>query len=137
MHPNKYILLVEDDDIDAMTVRRALRDVNATFLLDRVTNGEEGLHFLRDSTNHRPGLILLDLNMPRMNGIEFLVELKTDPALRRIPVVVLTTSREDTDRLDAFDNCIGGYMVKPVDYEQFVKVMEIICEYWTCSEKAS
>lgn len=137
MQPNDHILLIEDDDIDTMTVRRAMRDLDATYQLSCVTNGEEGLDFLRDPFNPRPGLILLDINMPRMNGIEFLTEMKADPALRPIPVTILTTSKEELDRLAAFDNSVAGYMVKPVDYHQFVKIMKTICNYWAISEKAA
>jgi len=133
MTPQQHILLVEDDDIDAMTVRRTLGELGAPNPLDRVSDGERALRFLRDAANPRPGLILLDLNMPRMNGIEFLSELKRDLALRMIPVVVLTTSSEEGDRLAAFSNSVAGYMVKPVDYPQFVRVMRLIRDYWLTS----
>jgi len=133
MTPHQHILLVEDDDIDAMTVRRTLTELGAANPLDRVSDGERALRFLRDTANALPGLILLDLNMPRMNGIELLTELKRDPALRVIPVVVLTTSSEEGDRLAAFSNSVAGYMVKPVDYPQFVGVMQLIREYWMTS----
>ncbi len=136
MKVNDNILLIEDDDIDIMTVRRALKDLGAANPLDYVTNGEEGLKFLRDKTNIRPQLILLDLNMPRMNGIEFLVEMKADPALSAIPVVVLTTSKEEVDRIASFSNNVAGYMVKPVDYVQFVEVMRVIRNYWLCCEES-
>lgn len=135
MKPHDSILLVEDDDIDVMTVRRALKDLGATHPLDCVTNGEEGLAFLRDPVNPRPGLILLDLNMPRMNGIEFLVEIKADPELKRIPVVVLTTSQEEIDRTNSFSQNVAGYMVKPVDYRQFVEIIRVIRDYWMSSEQ--
>lgn len=137
MLPNDHILLIEDDDIDTMTVRRAMSDLDVTYQLSCVTNGEEGLDFLRDPANPRPGLILLDINMPRMNGIEFLTEMKADPALKSIPVAILTTSKEELDRVAAFDNSVAGYMVKPVDYHQFVKIMKAICNYWAISEKTA
>jgi CheY-like chemotaxis protein len=133
MTPNQHILLVEDDDIDAMTVRRTLGELGASNPLDRATDGERALAFLRDPSNPRPGLILLDLNMPRMNGIEFVTEIKRDPHLRIIPVVVLTTSSEEGDRIAAFSNSVAGYMVKPVDYPQFVAVMALIRDYWMTS----
>ena len=136
MQPHDHILLIEDDDVDTMTVRRALKDLGATHPLDCVTNGEEGLIFLRDPANFRPGLILLDLNMPRMNGLEFLAEMKADPALKYIPVVVLTTSKEETDRMVSFRHSVAGYMVKPVDYRQFVEIMRVIRDYWMTSEQA-
>lgn len=135
MQSKDHILLIEDDDIDTMTVRRAMRDLDVPYQLSCVTNGEEGLDFLRNPLNPRPGLILLDINMPRMNGIEFLTEMKADPALKSIPVNILTTSKEELDRLAAFDNSVAGYMVKPVDYPQFVKIMSAIYNYWAISEK--
>ena len=133
MTPQQHILLVEDDDIDAMTVRRTLKELGAPNPLDREIDGERALLFLRNPANPRPGLILLDLNMPRMNGIELLAELKRDAQLRLIPVVVLTTSSEEGDRLAAFNNSVAGYMVKPVDYPQFVKIMGLIRDYWMTS----
>jgi CheY-like chemotaxis protein len=133
MTPEQHILLVEDDDIDALTVRRTLKELGANNPLDRATDGERALAFLRDPVQPRPGLILLDLNMPRMNGIEFVTEIKKDPQLRIIPVVVLTTSSEEGDRIAAFSNSVAGYMVKPVDYPQFVVIMSLIRDYWMTS----
>lgn len=126
-----HILLLEDDDIDAMTVRRAIRELKSSIVLDRVTDGEAGLEYLKEK---RPNLILLDLNMPRMNGVEFLDALKHDDELRRIPVVVLTTSEEDTDRIKTFNIGAAGYMVKPVEFEPFVEIMRTIEAYWTTSK---
>ena len=128
------VLLVEDDQVDAMTVQRALKDINVTNRLDIVGDGEEALAFLRDPENERPCIILLDLSMPRMNGIEFLQVAKQDEALRRIPVVVLTASTEEQDKVDSFNLGVAGYMVKPVDYGQFVEVVKTIDLYWTLSE---
>jgi CheY-like chemotaxis protein len=136
MKPDHPLLLVEDDRVDAMTVVRALKQVGASNPLHHVTDGEFALEFLRNPENPRPGLILLDLNMPRMNGIEFLSVAKHDPALRAIPVVVLTTSQEEKDRLASFDLSAAGYMMKPVDYEQFVEVMRVVRDYWLRSEAA-
>ncbi len=133
MTPHEHILLIEDDDIDALTVRRTLKELGASNPLDREVDGERGLEFLRDRNRPRPGLILLDLNMPRMNGIEFLAEIKRDAALCLIPVVVLTTSSEEGDRIAAYSNSVAGYMVKPVDYPQFVGIMALIRDYWLTS----
>jgi len=133
MTPEQHILLVEDDDIDAITVRRTLKELGAPNPLDRASDGERALKCLRDPTRPRPGLILLDLNMPRMNGIEFVAEVKRDPQLRLIPVVVLTTSSEENDRTAAFEQSVAGYMVKPVDYPAFVTVMALIRDYWMTS----
>jgi len=134
MRGTEPILLVEDDQVDAMTVKRALREIKVTNRLDIVGDGEEALAFLGDPENERPCIILLDLNMPRMNGIEFLTVAKQDEALKRIPVVVLTASGEEQDKVNSFDLGVVGYMIKPVDYQQFVEVMRTIDLYWTLSE---
>jgi len=130
----KPVLLVEDDTIDAMTVRRAFRDLNVANSLAHALNGEEALDYLRDETNERPCVILLDLNMPKMNGTEFLKIVKVDPSLKRIPVVVLTTSNEERDILESFRSSVAGYIVKPVDYRKFVEAIQTIDLYWTLSE---
>ena len=133
MHKSRPLLLVEDDQVDARAVKRALGDLNMADSVVHLPNGEEALAYLRSGVNERPCLILLDLNMPRMNGIEFLREVKNDPSLRRIPIVVLTTSREDRDVLGTFEQSIAGYMVKPIDYPRFVKTIKAITEYWSLS----
>lgn len=131
---NKPILLVEDDQVDTMTVKRALKEIHVTNPLVHLENGEEAVHYLRDSKREKPCIILLDLNMPIMNGIEFLQVVKHDDQLRRIPVVVLTTSEEQQDKVNSFNLGVAGYMAKPVDYRQFVEVMRSIDAYWTISE---
>ncbi|MEO6696787.1 MAG: response regulator [Gammaproteobacteria bacterium] len=132
--PNKPILLVEDDQVDVMTVKRALKELHVTNPLVDLENGELALAYLRDARNARPCIILLDLNMPVMNGIEFLQAVKSDSELKRLPVVVLTTSEEQQDKVNSFNLGIAGYMAKPVDYRQFVEVMRSIDTYWTISE---
>lgn len=131
---NCPILLIEDDQVDAMTVRRALKELKVTNPLIHQEQGEAALAYLQDPANDRPCLILLDLNMPVMGGIEFLQALKALPTLKRIPTIVLTTSTEDEDKCRSFDLGIAGYMCKPVDYRQFVEVMRSIDTYWTLSE---
>lgn len=131
---NKPILLVEDDQVDTMTVIRALKDIHVTNPLVQQENGEDALNYLSDSNNEKPCIILLDLNMPIMNGIEFLQVLKHDDQLKGIPVVVLTTSEEQQDKVNSFNLGVAGYMAKPVDYLQFVEVMRSIDTYWTISE---
>ena len=131
---NKPILLVEDDQVDVMTVKRALKELHVTNPVVNLDNGAEALKYLRDTNSAKPCIILLDLNMPIMNGIEFLQEAKHDAQLKRFPVVVLTTSEEQQDKLNSFDLGVAGYMAKPVDYRQFVKVMRTIDAYWTISE---
>ncbi len=130
------ILLVEDDQVDAMTVTRALKDIKAPNPLVHKTNGIEALNFLKEKSKQKPGIILLDLNMPKMNGIEFLQHIKADDELKRIPVIVLTTSNEQRDKVDSFNLGVAGYMVKPVGYQEFLAVMYEINTYWTKSELA-
>jgi CheY-like chemotaxis protein len=131
---DKPILLVEDDQVDVMTVNRALGEIRVTNPIVNRENGEEALKYLRDPGNERPCIILLDLNMPIMNGIEFLQIVKRDEYLKRIPVVVLTTSEEQQDKISSFDLGVAGYMAKPVDYRQFVEVMRTLDAYLTISE---
>jgi CheY-like chemotaxis protein len=131
---DKPILLVEDDLVDALTVKRALKELRVTNRVLHRENGEEALKFLRDPNTQWPFLILLDLNMPVMNGIEFLRVLKQEVTLKRIPVIVLTTSAEPLDKTSSFDLDVAGYMVKPVDYRQFVEAMRTLNAAWTISE---
>ena len=134
MRSRRPILLLEDDDVDAMTVRRALREIKVTNRLIVAEDGEKGLSYLRNPDAEKPCIILLDLNMPRMNGIEFLQAIKQEPVLRRIPVVVLTSSQQEQDRVESFDLGVAGYMLKPVDYQRFVEIVRTINLYWTLSE---
>jgi CheY-like chemotaxis protein len=129
------ILLVEDDQVDVMNVRRAFdrnRIANPLFV---ASDGVEALDMLRDG--RVPGgrrIVLLDLNMPRMNGIEFLRELRHDPALRLIPVVVLTTSNDERDKVEAYNLNVAGYLLKPVTFLNFVELMAALNKYWTLVE---
>ncbi|MGZ3240538.1 MAG: response regulator [Burkholderiaceae bacterium] len=131
---NKPILLVEDDQVDIMTIIRALKEIRVSNPLVSKENGEEALAHLHNPDNEKPCIILLDLNMPIMNGIEFLQKIKQDNSLKRIPVVVLTTSEEQQDKVNSFNLGVAGYMAKPVDYQQFVEMMRSIDLYWTISE---
>ena len=102
----RSILLVEDDQVDCMIIKRALEEVKIDNRLDMVSNGEEALAYLLSIENDLPGVILLDLNMPRMNGIEFLKNVKTHAGLKKVPVIVLTTSRTEQDINASFE--LGG-----------------------------
>lgn len=130
----KPVLLIEDDQIDAMTVKRAFKELHVGNPVAHVENGEAALAYLHDPAQERPCLILLDLNMPIMGGIEFLRAVKAEAGLKRIPVVVLTTSEEQRDKVESFDLGVAGYMRKPVDYKQFVETMRTIDAYWTVNE---
>lgn len=134
MRSTRPVLLVEDDAIDTMTVRRAFRDLKLTNPLAHATNGEEALEYLRNPENAKPCVILLDLNMPRMNGVEFMRAAKADPSLKKIPIIVLTTSRDDRDIVESYRLSAAGYIIKPVDYKKFVEAVKTIDIYWTISE---
>ncbi len=125
------ILLVEDDDVDMMAVQRALKDLHVTNDLACVANGEEALAYLRSTGNEMPGVILLDLNMPRMAGFEFLEVLRADEALEGITVVVVTTSGEQKDRARSVELGAAAYIVKCTDYGEFRESMRAIKRYST------
>jgi CheY-like chemotaxis protein len=130
-----HILLVEDDQIDQMNVKRAFERNKISNPLYIAENGLEALEMLRDG--RVPGdrrLILLDLNMPKMNGIEFLRNLRADPQLGHTPVVVLTTSNDEQDKVDAYDFNVAGYLLKPVTFTSFVELTSALNKYWTLVE---
>jgi CheY-like chemotaxis protein len=132
------VLLVEDDEVDVMNVRRAFKKNNISNPLYVASNGIEALEMLRDQENQSiPAsrrLILLDLNMPRMGGIEFLHELRSDSQLRMTPVIVLTTSNQDKDRVEAYNLNVAGYILKPVTFSKFADVMATLSKYWALCE---
>lgn len=129
------ILLVEDDQVDVMNVRRAFEKNRIANPLFVAGDGIEALRMLRaGEVPLERRLILLDLNMPRMNGIEFLRELRADPALGMTPVVVLTTSDDERDKINAFNLNVAGYLLKPVTFTNFVEVMAALNKYWTLVE---
>lgn len=129
------ILLVEDDKIDVMNVRRAFERNKITNPVFVASNGLEALELLRsDTIPTKNRLVLLDINMPKMNGIEFLRELRADADLHSTSVVVLTTSNEERDRVDAYKLNVAGYLLKPVTFGSFVEVMATLNKYWTLME---
>ena len=132
-------LLVDDDEVDVMTVKRAFKKNNITSPLYVARNGIEALALLRGNEMPKllPGqrrLILLDLNMPKMGGIEFLRELRADPKLRPLPVIVLTTSNEDKDKVEAYNFNVAGYILKPVTFTKFVEAIGTLNKYWMLNE---
>ncbi len=128
------VLLVEDNPGDAQLTRIALNDGKMCINLSLTEDGVDALSFLRKQGQYaeapRPDLILLDLNLPRKDGREVLAEIKADPSLRRIPVVVLTTSQSDTDILQAYELAANCFITKPVDFDQFVKIVQTIEDFW-------
>jgi CheY-like chemotaxis protein len=129
------ILLVEDDEVDVMNVRRAFDKNRIANPLYVAADGVEALRMLRaDEVPRERRMILLDLNMPRMSGIEFLRELRADPRLGHTPVVVLTTSDDERDKINAYNLNVAGYLLKPVTFINFVEVMAALNKYWTLVE---
>jgi CheY-like chemotaxis protein len=134
------ILLVEDDEVDIMTVQRAFKKGNINNPLYVAGNGIEALDMLRS----KPGMpsivpterrvVLLDLNMPKMNGLEFLQELRADPTIRHTPVIIITTSNEEQDRLQAYDLNVAGYILKQITFGSFVELMVTLNKYWALCE---
>ena len=129
------ILLVEDDEVDVMNVRRAFQKNHIANPLFTAANGVEGLEQLREGKIPRERrIILLDLNMPQMNGIEFLRELRADPELKLTPVIVLTTSNDERDRIEAYNLNVAGYLLKPVTFSNFCEAMAALNKYWALVE---
>jgi CheY-like chemotaxis protein len=134
------ILLVEDDEVDVMTVQRAFDDGKITNPLYIANNGIEALALLRGEPGQPPAIplhrriILLDLNMPKMNGLEFLQVLRSDATLKHIPVIVFTTSNEDRDRIESYSLNVAGYILKPITFESFVEILVTLNNYWTSCE---
>jgi CheY-like chemotaxis protein len=128
------ILLVEDNPSDVLLTRIAMQECKIANRLHVAKDGEVAMSFLRRQGEHaeapRPDLVMLDLNLPRMDGRELLREMKSDPMLRVIPVVVLTTSDSETDVLRSYDLHANAYITKPLDMEQFVRVVKGIDDFW-------
>jgi CheY-like chemotaxis protein len=128
-------LLVEDDRVDIMTVQRALKKIDITNPLIVARTGVEALGMLRGDGFPRieptPSLILLDLNLPKMGGIEFLRELRADPVLKTLPVIVLTSSNEPGDRAAAFEYEVNDYIVKPHTFDEFSDAISMILADWS------
>jgi CheY-like chemotaxis protein len=127
----KPILLVEDDLVDASTVKQALADLRVKNPVVHKTDGEEAITYLREQKEQTPALMLLDLNMPKISGVDLLQIIKADNRLMHVPVVVLTVSKYEQDKLDTFNLGVAGYVIKAVDYDEFLRAMDIIIRYWS------
>ena len=132
------VLLVEDDSIDVMNVQRAFSKNEMCFPLHIAHNGIEALNLLR-GTNGKPQIqlptvVLLDINMPKMNGIEFLNEIRKDPNLKNLIVFILTTSNDERDKIEAYNQNVAGYILKPLSFEKFVNAISILNNYWKICE---
>jgi len=133
-----HILVVDDDEIDIMNVQRAFKKNNISNPLYIARNGLEALDMLRGigpvAIPSERRLILLDLNMPKMNGIEFIHAVRNDPKLRVLTIVVLTTSNDDRDKVDAYNLNVAGYILKPVTFSAIVEALAALNKYWTINE---
>lgn len=130
------ILLVEDNPNDAELAIRALKKNNLANNLVHLEDGQEALDYLYNENNGMPKLILMDVKMPRVDGIEVLRRLKSDEKRKIIPIVMLTSSKEDKDIIDAYNLGVNAYIVKPVDFDQFVKAVTQLGFFWMILNQA-
>lgn len=127
------ILLIEDDTIEIMKVNRTIKSLELSHQIVEANNGEVALEIL-NKKDRLPDIILLDLNMPKINGIEFLKILKNDSTLKYIPTIILTTSANHKDVLECYKIGIAGYIIKPLRYEDYVQKLKCVLEYWSLNE---
>ncbi|WP_158728403.1 MULTISPECIES: response regulator [unclassified Flavobacterium] len=127
------ILLIEDDEIEVMKFNRVLSNLKTTHKIVEANNGEEAISILKER-EIIPDIIVLDLNMPKINGIEFLGILKSDEYLKYIPAIVLTTSSNRSDLLECYRIGIAGYLLKPLKYDEYVDRVTKLVEYWSTNE---
>ena len=127
------VLLIEDDMIEVMKLNRTISKLQLDHTIIEANNGEEALNIL-NTKEELPDIILLDLNMPKLNGIEFLNILKSDDVLKYIPTVILTTSNNQKDLLECYKIGIAGYVLKPLKYEDYVSKIEKLLAYWSINE---
>ena len=132
--PPIQILLVEDSPDDILLTEEAFRDAKIANELHSVTDGEAAMEFLRGTGEfvgrHCPDVVILDLNLPKMDGREVLREIKEDDALKHIPVIVLSTSGAAEDILDAYEHHVNAYIQKPIDFDEFIRSVRALEEFW-------
>jgi CheY-like chemotaxis protein len=133
MDKSLKVLLVEDNLIEIMKMKRTISLLKLKHTIHEAKNGEEALQFLEDRSNI-PDIILLDLNMPKINGIEFLRIMKANDDLKHIPTIILTTSSNQKDLLECYRTGMSGYILKPLKYEDYVKKIEVVLSYWSVNE---
>jgi len=131
MNTIQPILLIEDDQVDIMTVKRGFKELGVVNKLVTTHNGEEALQYLDAPLEGLPCVILLDINMPKMNGHELLEKLNKHSVFTHIPVIMLTSSKEQQDVDNSFEKGISGYILKPVDYQQFLSSIQVLTPFWT------
>lgn len=133
MEQSLEILLIEDDAIEIMKINRVLSSMSQNHKVVEVNNGEDALSYLKEN-NNLPDVIFLDLNMPKINGIEFLTILKNDDKLKFLPTIVLTTSNNPKDIMECYRIGIAGYVVKPLKYEDYVSKITKLVSYWAINQ---
>lgn len=136
MKDEQTILLLEDDEVDVASTKRTMKELNIKNPLVVCENGAKGLEWLRANAQTLPGLILLDINMPVMSGLDFLDEIKHDTHLKKIPMIILTTSMEESDRMKAAELGIAGYIIKPINSAKYLAVMKTLATYWQKNESS-
>ncbi len=137
MNTIQPILLIEDDLVDVMTVKRGFKELGVLNTLVVTHNGEEALEYLNNPEQGLPCVILLDINMPKMNGHEFLQHINQHTVFKNIPVIMLTSSKEQQDVDNSFEHGISGYILKPVDYPQFLSSIQVLNSFWTLKDSES
>lgn len=136
MHKTLKILFIEDDAIEVMKFNRVINALGLSHQIAEANNGEEALELLKEHEN-LPHIIILDLNMPKLNGLEFLRMLKNDCVLKYIPTIILTTSSNFKDVKEGYKIGIAGYILKPLKYEDYVFKVQKLLEYWSINELIS
>lgn len=138
MRNGSPLMIIEDNETDIMCIKRAFEKNGVSKPIITAGNGEEALAYLKGvgsakdgEVSRTPNLILLDLNMPIMNGFEFLEAVKADERFRSIPVIVLTSSTSKVDMNESYKNCVAGYIEKPLDPEEYSEIIKILDDYWT------
>ena len=127
-------LLIEDDEIERLKFSRVMKKNEYNHQITEAENGEIALEILEDTNRELPDVVLLDLNMPKMNGLEFLKKLKSSERLHHIPVLILSTSNNNNDLKECYKAGIAGYIVKPLKYEEYQQKIKALIEYWNINE---
>lgn len=137
MRTEKPVFLIEDDLVDALTVKRAFKELGVHNQLIHCKNGEDALALIYEQPTFSPALILLDLNMPKMGGLEFLKIIRSKSLCANTPIVILTTSTESQDRSQSFEYNVQGYLIKPVNYQHFVDMIRSLADFLTIGNQQS
>ncbi|OGI06546.1 MAG: hypothetical protein A2Y40_07570 [Candidatus Margulisbacteria bacterium GWF2_35_9] len=137
MNNQKPILLIEDDQVDFLALKRCFEELNVQNPLVQAMDGEDAMSYLKDPANEKPFLILLDINMPKLNGLELLNIIKYDRKFKNIPVIILSTSSNKKDIDECFGFSVAGFFNKEMDYETYKKTIKTIIDYWMLSKNAN